>query len=233
MNGRINDLRHSLATSIQSINGCIVFMVKTFTDDLFSLFALISILVHFSLQSTTLRNDLKIQWDACFSPTFQTRNGKKIMSHRNSTVATPADYSQSIDGNLKELGDRRFDVATLLSRPTDWCLLDFLNEFNRRGCIEENVLCSLMSIVGSLSHHSFTTNIFTDAKVWLNQAFHTVGSSGEIHLHMLLMMWWCACASRNKQVFHSRRNALRSPRAESSVPRDLFVEWLERNRRWW
>ena len=111
------------------------------------------------------------------------------MANRNSTSAIPADYSQSIDCNLKDLGDRRFDVGTILSRPTDWCLLDFLNEFVRRGCVEENVLCSLMSIVGSVSHHSFVTNIFTGAKIWLNQAYHTVGASGTLRHRMSFLLW--------------------------------------------
>jgi hypothetical protein len=101
-----------------------------------------------------------------------------MMNYRNSANLLPVDYSQCLDSNLKELGERRFDVETIFSRPDDWCLLDFLNEYTRRGCVAENVLCSLMSIVGSLSQQSFVTNIFTGGKVWLNLAYHVVDSSG-------------------------------------------------------
>ena len=111
------------------------------------------------------------------------------MNSRNSAAAIPADYSQCIDQNLKELGDRRFDVTPILSRPSDWCLLDFIDEYSRRGCVSEIVLCSLISLVGSLSHHSFVTNIFTGTKVWLNEAFHIVGSSGEFKYQVCCSAW--------------------------------------------
>ena len=43
------------------------------------------------------------------------------------------------------------------------------------------VLCNLVSIIGSLSNHSFVTNIFNEAKAWLNEAFQVVGISGTFH----------------------------------------------------
>lgn len=108
------------------------------------------------------------------------------MSTRSSQNPIPIDYSQCIDSNFKDLSDRCFSVREILSRSTDWCLLDFIEEYLRRGCVEETILCSLISISGSLSQHSFTTNIFTGAKVWLNTAFHVLGSSGDAIVKQLI-----------------------------------------------
>jgi hypothetical protein len=140
---------------------------------------------HFSMLRKNTSSQYGLQFPLiCFYFKRETCEG---MTNRNSTTGTPAHSSQRIDYNLKELDDRRLDIENMWSRSNDLCLLDLMNKFVGRGCVEENVLCSIMSVVGSPSHHSFVTNIFTGANVWLNQAFHTVCSPGTIPQHMLFL----------------------------------------------
>lgn len=81
-----------------------------------------------------LRNNILLQYGEQFPPICFFFRGEtcEVMANRNSTTATLAYYYQSIDYNLKELDDCRSDIGTISSRPNDFCLLGFLNEFVRR-----------------------------------------------------------------------------------------------------